>query len=230
MRLFVSINLGEELNRYLVGVQEELVDHPILKNFTGSEKFKTGYVGAGSSAGCGGVRLALAGRKSGFHLTLFFLGEVEVEKVLGLQRELKAISFEPFKLRFKKRLGVFKGGGFSATGGRGGGSRADGRFIKAVFVDIDMEGGGFSKLLNLQKKVTEAVGKFGFKDERAFSPHITLARVGFCPADRAAEFERAVLSLEVSGREFECDSFCLMESELGAGGSKYSEVLKVGLN
>lgn len=205
MRLFVSINLGEELNEYLAGAQGEL------------EK------AAGKN-----VRLSLAGRKSGFHLTLFFLGDVEVEKVLGLQRELRAIPFESFKLKFKKRLGVFKGGG-----GCGVGSRADGGFIKAVFVDIDSGCEGFTQLLNLQKKVAEVVGKFGLGGGgesgggRPFSPHITLARVGFCPADRAAEFEKAVLSLEVSQQEFDVSSFYLMESELGAGGSKYSEVRRL---
>lgn len=214
MRLFVSINLGEGLNNYLADLQGEL------------EKV------AGKNA-----RLSLAGRKSGFHLTLFFLGEVSVERVLDLQKGLKAISFEPFKLKFKKRLGVFKGGG-GRSGGTGGSGdsgclRASGGFIKAVFVDIDPAGRGgegFAKLLDLQKKVAEVVGKFGFKDERVFSPHITLARVGFCPADRAMEFERAVLGLEISQQEFDVGSFYLMESELGAGGSRYSEVLRVGSN
>lgn len=203
MRLFVSINLGEELNEYLAEAQEEL------------RKVVVG--GEGSSLRGGGVGLKFAGLKSGFHLTLFFLGEVSVEKVLDLQRGLKTISFEPFKLKFKKRLGIFKGGGF----------------IKAIFVDIDSSGEGFAKLLNLQKKVAEVVGKFGFGGGgesgggRPFSPHITLARVGFCPADRVADFERAVLNLEISQQEFDVDSFYLMESELGAGGSVYEEVLRV---
>lgn len=222
MRLFVSINLGEELNEYLAGVQE------------GLRKIAGGGRGGGLSGS--EVGLKFAGLKSGFHLTLFFLGEVSVEKVLDLQKELKKISFESFKLRFKKKLGVFKGGG-----GRGGG------FIKAVFVDIDGEGEGFSKLLNLQKKVAEVIGRFGFGGGgglfggrlkpapqggavgggRPFSPHITLARVGFCPADCAEEFERAVLGLEISQQEFDVSSFYLMESHLGADGLVYDEVLKV---
>jgi 2'-5' RNA ligase len=201
MRLFVSINLGDELNNYLAGLQGE------LGKAAGVRSDGVRSDGARSD----GARLSLAGRKSGFHLTLFFLGEVSVEKVLDLQRELSGISFESFKLKFRKKLGVFKGGGF----------------IKAAFVDIDRECDGFVRLLNLQKKVAEAVGKFGFKDERVFSPHITLARVGFCPREIAADFEKVVLGLEVSDREFDVGAFYLMESHLGAGGSVYEEVFRV---
>jgi|GEM_PF-3457166 len=215
MRLFVSINLGEELNDYLAGVQGEL------------EKV-VGAIGCGGGGAVGaadsvvpslrsGLRFALAGRKSGFHLTLFFLGEVPVEKVLDLQKELAAISFEPFKLKFKNRLGVFKGGGF----GQGGG------FIKAVFVDIDKNFNGYKSLLGLQKMITDCVGEFGFRDGRPFSPHITLARVGFYPREIAGDFEKVIFGVEVSDREFDVDAFYLMESELEAGGSRYSEVLKV---
>jgi 2'-5' RNA ligase len=215
MRLFVSINLGDELNNYLAGLQGE------LGKAAGVRSDGVRSDGARSD----GARLSLAGRKSGFHLTLFFLGEVSVEKVLDLQKELRGISFEPFKLKFREKLGVFKGGGF----------------IKAAFVDIDRECDGFVRLLNLQKKVAEAVVKFGFGGAmngrggigsesgggRVFSPHITLARVGFCPREIAADFEKAVLGLEVSDREFDVDEFYLMESHLGVGGSVYEEMFRI---
>lgn len=181
MRLFISVNLSEELNRELCGLQARL----------------------------SGADFAFAGLKSGFHLTLFFLGEVEASVALELQGALKEVRFEPFRLRFKRKLGVFK-------------DRQTG-WPRAVFVDVDRDSEGFGELLALRGKVAEVVGQFGFKDAREFRPHLTLARVRRCESG----FEEKLRGVEVLEAEFEVDAFYLMESHLQAGGSVYNEVLKV---
>ena len=167
MRLFVSINLPESFNSYLRNLQAELERS--------------------------GTDLQHAGRKSGFHLTLFFLGEVPEGKIPELVDELKKVQFKPFKLSFWDRLGSFQG--------------------RSVFVDLNKKGEGYEQLVNLQKKVLNMIERFGFRDERKFSPHITLSRV----KSGIIDFSK----IKVETQEFDVEAFYLMQSRLGAGGSEY---------
>jgi 2'-5' RNA ligase len=222
MRLFISINLPEEFNRYFRELQRRLDE-------------------------CANLNLSHAGRKSGFHLTLVFLGDVDFESAKKIQDMLKTVDFESFTLRLGKKLNVFKG----FDGG-----------VKTVFVDIDPLSSGFAALLNLQKRVADVVekwriGKFdsgekseienfdGTKEERVenlgtefdvggrsvnyaekFVPHLTLTRVKFCPKNISEKFVSEISRVEIEQKEFKVDSFYLMESRLGPGGSVYSEILR----
>lgn len=172
MRLFVSINLPERFNGCFRELQGKL----------------------------SGEGLKHAGRKSGFHLTLFFLGEVSDEVAREVGEALRNIHFKPFKLKFSEKLGCFFAGDN----------------VKSVFVDIDRKCEGYAKLMELQKNVEGIVGKFGFKDSREFKPHITLSRV-----DGGV---RGVEECLVEAEEFEVDEFYLMRSRLGKGGSEYEEI------
>lgn len=197
MRLFISINLPEDFNDYFRELQARL-DKECGKI---DEESKSGSFRDISS-------LSHAGRKSGFHLTLFFLGEVEASQVLKIQEALAQIKFDKFELRFWKDLGVFK----DING-----------YAKSVFVAVDKAFSGYQEFLNLQKKITEVVGKFGFKDERKFSPHITLSRVKNC--DR--NFVDKITKIKIDQKSFEVSAFYLMESNLNEEGAEYREILKV---
>lgn len=190
MRLFISINLPDSFNGYFRELQGELslID----------------------------ADLKHAGIKSGFHLTLFFLGEVSGEMALKIAEVIpgykklqvgESLSRDSFKLKFCKKLGCFKAG--------------DG--VQSVFVDIDRNCSGYARLIELQKRVAEIVGKFGFVDSREFKPHITLCRVRAC----GDNFVDEVGKIEVAADEFVVDKVCLMESVLGEGGSEYREIAGV---
>jgi 2'-5' RNA ligase len=172
MRLFVSINLPEEFNPFFRSLQSEL------------NGFEGGLMHAG-----------------GFHLTLFFLGEVEEYLVKDISKELGKINFDKFNLSFLNKLGVFQSFGQ----------------IKSVYVDLKES----IELLDLQKKVAEVVKRFGFADSRKFSPHITVSRV----KSSGEDLLRKIKDVDVRKREFEVDAFYLMQSRLASGGSEY-EILE----
>src|SRR3989338_9954601 len=71
MRLFVAIEIPEEINDYLCGLQQEIAD----------SRNK--------------IRLV---NKDNMHLTLKFLGEVQPNKVESLNKNLKEIAFKPFSV------------------------------------------------------------------------------------------------------------------------------------
>lgn len=191
MRLFISINLPDRLNDYLRELQGRL-----NKAVSGND--------------C--VSLQHAGQKSGFHITLFFLGEVAEGKAKRIATALKegledgggVFKTEPFKLKFSEKLDCFQHHGI----------------VKSVFLGIDEGHDGYGNLLELQKKVVEIVGKFGFKDESAFTPHVTLSRVRGC----GENFADDILACEVALDEMEVDGVALMESHEGGD---YKEAFSV---
>ena len=79
MRLFIAIEIPEEIKDYLCGIQQEIVD----------SKNK--------------IRLV---NKGNMHLTLKFLGEVQTDKVEVLNKNLKEIPFKPFSVVLDA-IGVF---------------------------------------------------------------------------------------------------------------------------
>src|SRR3989338_120481 len=79
MRLFVAIEIPEEIKDYLCGIQQEIAD----------SKNK--------------IRLV---SKDNMHLTLKFLGEVQPDKVEILNKNLKEIAFKPFSVNLDA-IGIF---------------------------------------------------------------------------------------------------------------------------
>jgi 2'-5' RNA ligase len=78
MRLFIAIDLPEDVKKYLLGLKKEL--H--------------------------GLKCARFVTEENMHLTLKFLGEVPDKYVESIAEALKRIQFEPFKVKINK-LGVF---------------------------------------------------------------------------------------------------------------------------
>ncbi|MEM4282191.1 MAG: RNA 2',3'-cyclic phosphodiesterase [Candidatus Woesearchaeota archaeon] len=148
------------------------------------------------------AKVALA---AGSHLTLKFLGEQPEEKLEEIKSLLSEISFEPFE------------GALNGIGWFPGGKR-----MRVIWIGIKPEE-AFSKL---QQKVESSLKSFGKAEERAFSPHITLARVKAI-FDKAA-FAKAVTELgkRVKQLRFVVTSFSLMKSTLTKKGAVYEELAK----
>ena len=141
-------------------------------------------------------------RSAGIHLTLKVLGEVGEARVAAIAEDLaRAASRVP--------------GGFTiAVEGVGtfGGSRNP----RVVWLGVKEDGGSLARL---QSEVESACERQEFaREQRPFSPHLTLARLKF-PSKTLA---RAVGSLgSVSIGSFPVASFCLFQSLLRPEGAEY---------
>ena len=90
------------------------------------------------------------------HVTLKFIGEKPDAKVSQIVEVLSSISTEPFQLRFR-------GAGFFPTA----------KAARVFWIGIEAE----DALTLLARAIDESLAKIGIaKEDRAFSPHLTLAR------------------------------------------------------
>ena len=140
----------------------------------------------------------------GIHLTLKFLGEISDTKVREASERLKRLGpFEAFALRVK-----------------GFGFFPDGRRPRVFWVGIETS----ANLIRLAEQVDAAMEGIGFaREDRAFRPHLTLARFRAPLAQPALQ---AAVSRE--GEQdlgsFEVSQFFLFESKLSPQGAQYLKV------
>jgi 2'-5' RNA ligase len=149
----------------------------------------------------GGVSGARWQTDNQLHLTLRFVGEVERHVADDLAAALASIHHPRFAIALS-RLGSF-------------GRRGQPETLWAGVTPHD-------ELKPLHKKVDQACRRAGLAPEgRAYSPHITLARLkrGSGPIAHLVE-----ASGGLSSEPFCVDSFCLYESQLTAGGAIYTVV------
>jgi 2'-5' RNA ligase len=138
----------------------------------------------------------------GIHLTLKFLGNVDEAKVPHLVQALTTAceGSGPIALALSK-LGVFPGP-----------SRP-----RVAWVGLS---GGVSELLRLQEQVEKALSPLGFpREERAFTPHLTLARV----------FVEGFLKAAPEAVSFRVEGISLMRSQLAPSGAIYSRLAFIPL-
>jgi 2'-5' RNA ligase len=148
-------------------------------------------------------------RPEGIHLTLKFLGSVPAERVADICAALAPTveGIHPFALSLGD-LGTF--------GGRRG--------ARVLWVAVE---GDVTRVAELQRRVEAALAPLGFATEdRAFSPHLTLARVpdtaGADERQRLWDLAKAASAPEaapVTIREMS-----LMRSILGPGGAVYERL------
>ncbi len=160
-----------------------------------------------------------------WHVTLKFIGERSDASVAEIEKALGSIAAEPFDISFG-------GHGFFPTV----------KAARVFWIGIDA-GEGLAKLA---RSVDERLSGIGIaKEERAFSPHLTLARGGArigsgsgAPSRRSGDrvnqkFVRLQERLEgreplefgrMAGREF-----FLYRSQLSPKGSRYSKIARFGL-
>ena len=188
LRLFVAIALPEEVKTALCSVQQELKEVLPLKSATWT-------------------------KPENLHLTLRFLGQVELNRVSELERRLreKLSCLGELEL-ICERLGCFPGL----------------RFPRVVWTWVHDAG---DRLALLHRWLEEVAGGFAEKPaEGRFVGHVTIARpkqIKRPVAERLSRFiERAV------DRHFgtwSCSELELIQSELSSGGSRYTTLAKIPL-
>ena len=145
----------------------------------------------------------------GIHLTLKFLGSVPAQRVTAICAALAPTveGIRPLELSLGS-LGTF--------GGRRG--------ARVVWVGVN---GDVDRVAELQRRVEASLARLGFPtEERAFSPHLTLARVpdhvGSAERERLWDLTKALAAPEaapVTIREVS-----LMRSILGPSGAVYERL------
>jgi 2'-5' RNA ligase len=145
-------------------------------------------------------------RPEGIHLTLKFLGEVSEAQVKQVVEALGQIgSFEPFSVQV-----------------RGFGFFPQARRPRVFWVGVEAP----PALAELAARVDGEMEKIGFPPEqRAFTPHLTLARFDVPRPQPALEAALAQHAPAPLGR-FEASEFFLFESKLSPQGAQYRKVVR----
>ena len=149
----------------------------------------------------GGIRGARWQSEDQIHLTLRFIGEVDRHLAGDVHAALGAIHHPGFAIAIKG-LGTFDRRGQPET----------------VWAGVAPH----APLLTLHKKVDQALARVGVApDQRAYLPHITLARL-----KRGSGSVKGLLEQSggLSSPSFAVDSFALFESRLTPDGAVYSVV------
>ncbi|MFQ5997333.1 MAG: RNA 2',3'-cyclic phosphodiesterase [Dehalococcoidales bacterium] len=148
------------------------------------------------------------------HLTLKFLGNIAADKTSEITAAIEkaAQGISPFQLEVKD-LGVFP----------------NFRRVRVVWVGVS---GEVAQLSQLQQRIESNLAPLGFAAEsRAFTPHLTLARV----REQASPAEQQNLGQLIASTRFEgvyrfsVDSINLMRSQLTSEGAIYSRISSVKL-
>ena len=188
-RIFAALELPPELQQHLARLQKELE----------------------AAAPSRSVRWV---RVEGIHLTLRFYGDVEPERVPGVQASLSraAASTAPMALQVEG-VGVFPNAARPTVIWAG--------------VRGDME-----PLRRLQAAIEKEAVSLGFKpEERAYTPHLTLGRVNY--GLRPADVRRLMDALAQAGAQsfgaFTPGHLSLMNTELRTGGSVYTQLSAASL-
>ena len=143
-------------------------------------------------------------KAEGFHLTLFFFGWVDAERLPELESALAGAAMGQPAMR----LGV-----------RGSGTFGSSKKPRVLWLGLT---GDLEPLSTLQARVSEAVSRFGFTPEsRPFAPHLTLARARDPRGDPALAKCREALG-ELDCGECEVAALELYRSELSPKGSHYT--------
>ncbi len=146
----------------------------------------------------GGVPNARWQEDDQLHLTVRFIGEVDRHQAEDIAAALGSVRQQPFEV-------ALAGVGSFAKRGKG-----------ALWAGVEPQ----SELKSLHKKVDQACLRVGVPpDNRAYHPHITIARLGRSAGPVEPFIHRWA---GLSSAPFPVDSLCLFESRLGSEGAAYS--------
>jgi 2'-5' RNA ligase len=142
-----------------------------------------------------------------FHLTLYFIGEVDGVTADEVDEILSNVSFSPFPLTLKG-VGTFP-------------KRGDPKVLWAGCHPHDA-------LTNLHNQIKKALKKIHDEEEAAqeFVPHVTLARFKDVSARKVAQFLQHHHDFET--QSFEVSQFHLYSSALSGDGARYTRELTYG--
>jgi RNA 2',3'-cyclic 3'-phosphodiesterase len=141
----------------------------------------------------------------GLHLTLVFLGELNDERLEAATEAAATVAGEhaPFTLKLAQ-LGTF------------GAPHAP----RIIWVGV---AGERARLLALQAAVSDALAARGFpREERLYSPHLTLARVSRRLPDAALEALTRAQSEPPANVSWRAEAISVMKSELARPAARYS--------
>lgn len=162
MRVFIGIKFSEEIKSYLYEIQQSIINSSEKGNFT---------------------------RKENFHLTLKFIGEVDVNQLEILKRIIDKISLDQsnFQLYFEK-IGCFPRG-------------------NRIIVWMGLKESEILK--KLYNNLELGLEKEGFpKESRSYTPHITLGREVIIKED----FNKLAEKIKIDNINIFVDSISLIES------------------
>ena len=146
-------------------------------------------------------------KRGGIHLTLKFLGEIELESVPEIARTLQevAAASSPFRIQVAG-LGAFP----------------NPRRPRVIWTGVGEETGA---LLSLWKGMEKSLSHLGFRKEgRGFHPHITIARVRGAPMDLTSHLGEPF----DAGRQ-EAAELVLFQSELHPSGAVHTPLARIPL-
>ena len=148
------------------------------------------------------------------HLTLKFLGNIDVNKIREITEAIEAAAqgISPFKLEVKD-LGVFP----------------NLKRVRIVWVGVS---GEVAQLSQLQQRIESNLAPLGFAPEsRSFTPHLTLARVREqASPEEQQSFGQLIASTKFDrAYNFRVESINLMKSQLTSGGAIYSRISEIKL-
>lgn len=136
------------------------------------------------------------------HITMKFLGDVPQEKVVEVAEALGRVKATPFTVQVKG-IGSFPG-----------------RSVRVVWLGLV---GDFRELY---EGIERALSQLGFSpEERGFSPHVTLGRVGRPCAEMNQKLLARMAPLsDIDLGSFTVDRFYLKKSTLTRGGPIYEDL------
>jgi len=148
-------------------------------------------------------------RPENIHVTLKFLGDVEENKIDGIAGVVQKIAenIQSFTVKVKT-LGAF----------------SNLRRARVLWVGLENVS---AELTQIAEQLEPGLSQLGFpKEERKFSPHLTIGRVKSALSNRFVEkFQRYVFE----GGEFKVDEIIVMKSDLHPSGAIYTRLRKVRL-
>jgi 2'-5' RNA ligase len=186
MRLFVSIDLPDRLADAVADAQARFADAEGLR-----------FVDPDNA-----------------HITLFFLGEVDPDRIeeveSALERAVDAAEVAPFEMR----VGGF--GVFPALD-----------YISVVWAGV-RDGAGVAETTRFNERIERELGALGFEgDDHAFTPHVTLARMDDARGKEVVQ--RVVRETDPDLGAFQVAEIRLKESTLTSEGPVYETVRAVEL-
>ena len=143
------------------------------------------------------------------HATLKFLGDTDENSVDDIRKAMEesVLGTPPIDVEFHG-VGVFPNMGY----------------IRVVWAGMN----GAEPLVEIAKRLESSLSKLGFKKERPFSPHVTLARVKFLKdKKRMQELLRAHEDDDLGTARIE--RIVLKKSRLAPAGPTYSDVCEAAL-
>ena len=149
-------------------------------------------------------------RPESVHITLKFLGDVEINKIEEIAQMVQTVSknHTSFSLTIEG-TGVFP----------------NGRNPRVLWVGIQQ---GAEEITALASQIENGLVELGYpKEKRAYSPHLTIGRIRSSRGIDATL--KAMNQMEFQGEPFRVEEILIMQSELQPSGAVYTPLKKIKL-